>query len=536
MDRRAGINVAPAGAALIDGWPSLSAASVRVRGVADDQRRPFWLVVSIVAGLAFAAAALAIPARATYGAQTTADEPQYLLSAISLADDGDLDISNQLDDRAYQPFHEARLNEQTIPLDASGRRVSPHDPLLPVVLAPAVAVGGWVAAKLVVAVFAAATAAITVWVAVRRLRVSLPTAAVVVGAAFVGVPLASYGSQIYPEMPAALCVVAAVGTLLAPRFAWRHTALVGAATVALPWLSVKYAPVVAVLAVLALFRMWVGRSTGQLVVFVVWGVLSAVVYLWLHRVVYGGWTVYAAGDHFVEAGEFAVVGGNPNYVGRSQRWFGLLSDRRYGLIGWSPIWMLLPASVVWLAGSSDRSRFARGVVLAPFVVGWSTATFVALSMHSWWTPGRQIVVVAPLAVLAMCTLVDRFGWLRPVALTSGVVAATNWLWVVVESSTGRRTVVVDFFDTAAPFYRLLAPIFAQGWPRTDAADLVRTIWVGVFGLSMVLVTWLARRGASRRRWAVGLVVGLVVVGTLGWFGGDDGELTRPAVERGFDAP
>ena len=34
--------------------------------------------------------------RAAYGAQTTADEPQYLLTAISLAEDGDLDVADEL--------------------------------------------------------------------------------------------------------------------------------------------------------------------------------------------------------------------------------------------------------------------------------------------------------------------------------------------------------------------------------------------------------------------------------------------------------
>lgn len=245
--------------------------------------------------------------------------------------------------------------------------------------------------------------------------------------------------------------------------------------------------------------------------------------------------MYAAGDHFVEIGEFAVVGGDPNYVGRSQRWFGLLSDRRYGLIGWSPMWVLLPASAAWLAASREQSRGLRCVVLVPLAAGWSTATFVALSMHSWWTPGRQIVVVAPLAVLAMCALVDRFRWLRWAVAASGVGAAVNWMWLVVEASTGHRTVVVDFFETAAPFYRWVAPLLAQGWPRTDTADLVRTVWVAMFGASAVFMVWLARRGATRRRWLAGLIGVLIVIGTLGWFGGDDGERTRPAPATRSDA-
>lgn len=122
-----------------------------------------WLaVVVLVCG---ASALLGLQARATYGARTTADEPQYLLSAISLADDADLDISDEIAEQSYLAFHEIPIDEQTRPLDATGRRVSPHDPLLAIVLAAPMALGGWVAAKATLAVMAGATAALTAWIA-----------------------------------------------------------------------------------------------------------------------------------------------------------------------------------------------------------------------------------------------------------------------------------------------------------------------------------------------------------------------------------
>src|SRR3712207_9364480 len=75
-----------------------------------------------------------------------ADEPQYLLTAISLATDGDLDIADELADGRWRPFHALPLPTQTEPL-ADGRRLSPHNPLLPLLLAGPVAAGGWVVAK-----------------------------------------------------------------------------------------------------------------------------------------------------------------------------------------------------------------------------------------------------------------------------------------------------------------------------------------------------------------------------------------------------
>ena len=54
-----------------------------------DRDRRVLLACALVGLVTAAWAAVAIPARATYGERTTADEPQYLLSALSLAEDRD---------------------------------------------------------------------------------------------------------------------------------------------------------------------------------------------------------------------------------------------------------------------------------------------------------------------------------------------------------------------------------------------------------------------------------------------------------------
>ena len=125
---------------------------------------------------AVVAAAAGIVVPATHGTRTTADEPQYLLTAISLAEDGDLDIADELADGRWRPFHALPLPEQTEPL-ADGRRLSPHDPLLPLLLAGPVAAAGWVGAKLAMAAMAGLLAALALWTAVRRLDVPVATAA-----------------------------------------------------------------------------------------------------------------------------------------------------------------------------------------------------------------------------------------------------------------------------------------------------------------------------------------------------------------------
>ncbi len=194
---------------------------------------------------------IGVASHATYGARVTADEPQYLLSAISLGNDGDLDISDELAEEAYRPFHTVDIDPQTYPLDDSGRQVSPHDPLLPALLAIPVRTGGWVAAKATLAVFAAALAMLTAWTAVRRFGVRPHVACPIVAVFACTAPLATYATQVYPEIPAALAVVVAVAALCG-SLDRRGLAACAVAIVVLPWLSIKYAPVAATLALLAL--------------------------------------------------------------------------------------------------------------------------------------------------------------------------------------------------------------------------------------------------------------------------------------------
>src|SRR5262245_21358079 len=103
-----------------------------------------WAMVG-VAIVVTAVASVAVDARATYGARTTADEPQYLLTALSIGEDHDLDLADEIAAERYRPFSEVGLDEQTVD-DGSGHRFSPHDPLLPALLAPSMRLGGWVLA------------------------------------------------------------------------------------------------------------------------------------------------------------------------------------------------------------------------------------------------------------------------------------------------------------------------------------------------------------------------------------------------------
>ncbi|MEX2625772.1 MAG: hypothetical protein WD225_02750, partial [Ilumatobacteraceae bacterium] len=80
--------------------------------------------MAAAAALALFAALAGVPARSTYGAQVSGDEPQYLLTATSLAEDGSLDLRDEIDEEAYLEYHEIPIDPQSAELD-DGRLVSP---------------------------------------------------------------------------------------------------------------------------------------------------------------------------------------------------------------------------------------------------------------------------------------------------------------------------------------------------------------------------------------------------------------------------
>jgi hypothetical protein len=487
-----------------------------------------WPAVAAAGLLAFLGAAAGIGVPASHGTQTTADEPQYLLTAISLAEDRDLDIADELAAGRWRAFHDLPLPEQTEQL-ASGRRLSPHDPLLPLLLAVPVAAGGWVGAKLAMAALAGLLAGLLLWTAVRRFGVPVGTGLLVVAVFALSPPLAVYGTQVYPELPAALAVVAAVAALTAPgapasaprghatapgpggapASAPRGHAtapgsggvvVVGVAVVALPWLAVKYVPVAAVIALLAVWRL-LGAGPRRRALALAAGLAAAgVAFLVLHRWWYGGWTPYATGDHFV-GGELTAVGSDPDYLGRSRRLLGLATDRGFGVAAWQPAFLLAVPALATLA----RRRPAGWAALAlPLAAGWLVATFLALTMHGWWFPGRQVVVVLPLAVLAVACWAGGSRRRRLAVAVAGGVGVVAYAWLLTDGLAGRVAWAVDAFATGDPAYRAWRLVLPDYLTVTTATWVLHAAW-----LAMVAV-WAAaawRRAAPATGEAAGTAPG-----------------------------
>ena len=446
-------------------------------------RRGLIAVALIAAGAAGAGAG----ARASYGARVTGDEPQYLLTAISLAEDRDLDVSDEIAARRYEPFSEVGLDPQSRRLEG-GRMISPHDPLLPLLLVPGMAAFGWLGAKLTLALLAGALAAGILWLSVVRFGAALLPASVVVGGFGASAPCAVYGTQVYPELPAALATVGAVAAGTAAG-GGRRVVLACASLTVLPWLSIKYVPVAAALAALIAWSWWRAgdrRATRWLVALLA---VSGAAFVAAHWAWYGGWTPYGVGDHFV-TGEFGVVGFSPDFAGRSRRLIGLLVDREFGLAAWQPAWLLAVPAVAALVARGPRGR---SFLLVPLAAGWLNATFVALTMHGWWWPGRQVVVVLPLAVVAIALWAGRSRHRLTLAAVLGLAGVVTLAYLVAEALAGRLAVVVDFFDTANPLYRAWAHVLPDYRHVTGATWALHGAWVAAVAACS---WWWGRRPAT----------------------------------------
>ena len=210
--------------------------------------------------------------------------------------------------------------------------------------------------------------------------------------------------------------------------------------------------------------------------------MSGTVYLLAHRLLWGSWTVYATGDHFEQTGEFSVVGVQPDYVGRSLRLVALAQRpglRAGSLAAGLAACCACAGRVDRLAGTSSAGHI-RAAIVAPLVAGWAVATWPALTMHGFWWPGRQVVVVLPLAALAVLWWIGRVvPRLQPVALVLGALGVVHLAALLIDGWAGEITWVVSFETVDDPLYQLLRPFFPDYRSQGPGFWPLHLAWVAV---------------------------------------------------------
>jgi hypothetical protein len=195
------------------------------------------------------------------------DEPHYLVIAQSLWRDHDLQIENNHKRGDYHEYFDRDLGPHYLVRGVNHEIYSIHPVGLPFLIAPVYALGGYELVVWLVVAMASAAAAL-LWLIARHVTGDEGAATAAWAACCLNGVWIFNSFAVYPEVPAALAAMAAFALVQPPLAAspraWRRWLGAGVALATLPWLSTKYAPMSAMLVLVALGRAWwpVSRSTA----------------------------------------------------------------------------------------------------------------------------------------------------------------------------------------------------------------------------------------------------------------------------------
>ena len=435
--------------------------------------------------------------RASRSASITGDEPFYLATTQSLIEDGNLDLREQYASESYRSFfdHADGLWYQSAPLE-DGRVLSPHSPGLSVLLIPGFAAGGLLGAQVELLLITAATFALAFVLIVREL--GHPRLAWSVTAAVgLSAPAFVYATEIYPEVPAAACVVISLLVLRGRRGVRQALVLVALVT-ALTWLGPKYAPLGLVLAGAYL---WQTGNPRERAWFVGAGIASAALYVWAQFAWFGSLTPYSTNLVYEGASTASVVASHLSLEERTYRLWGLFIDQRFGIARWAPIFL-----VVWPAlPLLPRAGRVGGVVAALIGTQLLVAVFVSVTMMGWWFPGRTLIVVFPLFAFALTLAAvelarrvqPRIVWSAATVLAAYSLGVTGALVHASRSEVIR--IAVDPFAMPAWLFRATEPLYPNYTWWGHETVMLNAAWLTLGLAAVVLVTWRTYRGRLTER-------------------------------------
>jgi hypothetical protein len=432
---------------------------------------------------------LSIGLRATRAASITGDEPFYLLTTQSLLQDGDLDLRQQYERESYRDFfdHPDGLWRQSVP-SADGELLSPHEPGLSVLVIPGFAIDGLRGVQVQLQLLAAATFSVAFVFSALETRAWLFSW---IATALVGLSATAfvYSTEVYPEIPAALCLLLALLLVRGERQGAASAIVLAALLTVLAWLGMKYGALGALVALFFLLR----ASQQGRVALLGLSVVSGVAYIWAHYALFGDLTAYSVNTVHEGAAAGDVLRAHIGLGDGAYRLWGLFIDERFGIGRWAPVLLLVLPSLPLLT----RGPRTGTLVLALIVCQLLIATFVAITMMGWWFPGRTLLVVLPLMPLVLALLLQRLSSPgRAVLLALGLCTLlfTALLWS--DASSGQVVLAVDPFEMQALPFRWSAHLFPD-----YRAWALETVALTVAWLCLAAATAIAlsrRRVAGRR--------------------------------------
>jgi hypothetical protein len=413
----------------------------------------------------FAVYAATIDMRAFDGVSYAGDEPHYLLTAKSIVDDGNVDLTDEYRSRDYLSFYPRPLDPHG--LLTNGRLNEPHGAGFPLLIAPAFALGGAAGVEVLLAALAALAMLLAYRLAVRV--VPDPWALGATLAVGLSPPLLGWSTAVYPELSAgaALCGAALLALRVAARPTRRATYSCFALLAVLPWLDPKFLVPGAVVALYAIQSLRRARRPVLAVTAVELIGFSIALYVGLNNALFGGPTPYSAASDASSGVEAAFPLG---FLGRAYRSVALFIDRDYGLLRWAPVLVLafVGAIVLWrerrsglvraipgLRGEETAALLCGAIALAQFLV----AVFLSPTMFGFWHPGRYLIPALPLCVPLVALGLRRAPRVGTVLALIGVAAS---VWLYVDVRWGGGGLVVGLPDATWGPLEWVFPRFSEG--------------------------------------------------------------------------
>lgn len=350
-------------------------------------------------------------ARFTDAVGLSGDEPHYLVIAHSLLVDHDLDIANNHEQRDYRAFYDGTLRPDYLRRGRNGEIYSIHPPGLPALLLPAYAVGGARAAVWTMGLIGA-LAALAIF-DLAAMVAGTTTAAVTWVASCFTVPFVPHAWLIYPELACAAAVAWSLRFTQDSRPSLRRSFANGLLLAALPWLHTKFIVFAALLGAWHALRL--SRRAPQAVSFVTPLLLSVVAWLFAFFWMYGTFDPQA--PYGGSAATSMMAANIPRSV------LGMLFDQKFGLLIFSPVFVLAIAGIVLLWRDPRFRPLAIGSTVVGTAFVLSTARF-----YMWWggasAPARFLVPIVPVLAPLVAAAVARWQTVGGRAVVASSIAAS----------------------------------------------------------------------------------------------------------------
>jgi hypothetical protein len=349
----------------------------------------------------------------------TGDEPFYIMTAISMFRDRNLDETSNYANRDYEEFYP----EHPLPADWQGwpafpRTLPPHPAVterdglytkhalgLSALIAVPYELAGRAGAVLLVLICAVLLSG-QMFLFSRESSIPERYAALTAIALAVSMPLAPYAMLIFPEIPAALLILYTIRRLSSSENTTGRWILTGVAIGFLPWLHQRFAVMSVVFAAAILIHLWQKRTYRPAVALVpvAAGGFSIIAYnFWLY-----GQPTQNIEDH----DGFSGVTGTLNGAA------GLALDAQWGLFIAMPVALFALAAIPrWARMVPFRAMLCFASVI-PYLI-------IVAAYQVWWgewgPPARYLVPIVPLLSAPLAA------WLWAASRTQRLAAGLAWM-------------------------------------------------------------------------------------------------------------